>query len=188
MRDGELQIAKFKFKVTKALLRGNVLPGQFFWTLKVHAKGKVAGFDLEPLAYSENILALRNKAVNRLNDIAGKRLTWSEAYDQESGITQASLYVFSHEDIDESVLEFYRDETGLCLKWRGVAEVSSEEFDDHDEIKFAATAPVTFEGFATIGFSEAQSLDALRCWVTSEEFETPQRLDDDTFLFPVVGN
>ncbi len=183
---GELKIAGFRFEVEKAVLRGHVDNTAFFWTLKIYSHGKMRDEEVEPHAYSENLLGLRNRSIERWTDIVGRALIWDESYDEESGTTQAALYVCSHEDIDQSTLVFSRDENELSVKWEGVTDVSSEEFDEYDEITFSVETPVVFEGFSTHRIPKEKALDELRKWVTGERFKEPVPELGDSLLFEVV--
>jgi len=181
---GDLQIAEYRFRVTEALLRANLIPGpRFYWTLRVYSTGPLDDERINPCLYSENLLGLLNVKIARWTDIIGKKLRWDACYNERFDSAEASMDVYSSEDISNATLEFLEAPSGLAIRWQGVTEVSSEKFDNYTEIQFNLDTGVVFEGFATIDISEDKAVDQLRQFVTEEPLMNPKSIGDGILLF-----
>src|SRR5690606_15970380 len=97
-RLGKLCIERWEFEVADAQLRANLLPtGEFYWSLNVWCvKRIVADAKIEPYLYSENLLGLRNKKIARWTDVIGKRLMWTDEYNEELDEHEAGFCVYGH--------------------------------------------------------------------------------------------
>lgn len=186
-KKGEVKIAGLGFPVEKAVLCGQVFPNGFNWSLKISTvERELLEEMVGPFVYAECIKALRNRKISRWTDIIGQKVSWEQCYDEETGDRQAGICLWTHEDINEATLEFFRNGEGLFVKWDGLAELDLDELCEERGAPLSIETPVEFRGFVVHRIPEDQALEELRKWVTGETFKEPVKQQDNCLLFEVA--
>ncbi|RYD49473.1 MAG: hypothetical protein EOP83_25120 [Verrucomicrobiaceae bacterium] len=174
--DGEV------LEVSRAVLRGNLLGGEFYWDLVVGARGTIDDDDVEPSAYSVNLLAWRNRVIARMDDLIGEEIRWDDAYDAASGNTHGGICLYGHKDILNSKLKLLKGEDGLRLEWNAIADLDLSDDRESDEYALSIDAALTFEGYVLHGYGPEKAFSRIREFVTEEELLPPEPWVNDSVL------
>ena len=182
-----MKIGSHGFDVTHCRLMAHLGPDKFYWTLRVFAKGTLAGKSVEPSARSENLLSLFNQRLKSWQQVLEAPLTWDACYNPIHERAEASLFVYSYEDIERSTLTLKpKGPTTFELHWTGSADVSSEEFDDNDDLQIEIQADGSFDGVRVCGLSESEALPILKEHLTEDAFQFNALLPDVSLLYTLI--
>jgi|SRR5690606_29750475 len=120
-----LHIADLKFSVTEASLACVPCAGGVRWALNIQgAPQSIDGETWSPRAYSERLVGLGHFAESQVKNISGLSLTWGDCYDASRGMPYASLYVFEHADIYDSLITFGAFDGALFdFEWKARCDV-----------------------------------------------------------------
>ncbi len=127
------------------------------WMLDILLKPKeVEDSDWEPRVYHDSL----HFPVRKWVEIAGQVVEWESAFD-ENGEPNGCFYVFQHEDISRSRLEFLdRKHARILIYWEGLCNVfGTEEYGE--DVPFSLNTWATFTEITVRG-SEADSDKTLR--------------------------
>jgi len=182
-----MKIGSHGFDVTHCRLMAHLGPDKFYWTLRVFAKGTLAGKSVEPSACSENLLSLFNQRLKSWQQVLEAPITWDACYNPIHERAEASLFVYSYEDIERSTLTLKpKGPTTFELHWTGSADVSSEEFDDNDDLQIEIQADGSFDGVRVCGLSESEALPILKEHLTEDAFQFNALLPDVSLLYTLI--
>lgn len=144
-----LRIGEMEFAVSEAYLEAYIVGDNddcIDWGLKVKTIPTDKSENWNPQILSEGFITTQPLELKTWLDLAGKKVTWDECYDEEKDVQIAVLYIFGHDDIFNAAAEFIKnDEGGLTLKMKGTSNIGWKEPYDVD-IDFELETPVGFKG------------------------------------------
>lgn len=183
-KDDVMSIGPYEFKVDGGSLEANLRPRMFYWSLRIYATGVIDGDALEAVAYSENLLPLLNKPLSKWQDAIANNISWVNAYNESSGQYEGSLYLYSHEAINRSVIRFGAPLNGTFrVSWSGTAEVNASPFDEYEDVSFACSALVEYIGVIAKGLEVDDARSKIAEFITDEQYALVRSLPDGSHVF-----
>jgi len=169
------KIKDLNFNVTKAIFKGHI--GEtLYWSISINGRypeGRFRGEQWKPRAYSDDLLPIAGRALNRWSDILGQSIRWTNNYLDKTGEYIASLHVFEHMDIyrSELILGELSGKDSFNIDWNALCDLSFDE-DYGNSLELFIQTEVKLEGIE-VPFQfqdEKESLALLRKHIREGEF------------------
>ena len=120
-----MRIADLIFSVNKTVLVASIQDGSLVWSLSIEAKPKdVHGELWRPRVYSESLLDIEGVKLVEWNQAFEHEFRWDNGFNEKARRPNASLFVFEHAEIYNSVLKITVDPAGAFeIDWRAKCDV-----------------------------------------------------------------
>lgn len=189
--DPIFRIADLEFEVTHACLRARLSAEGMKWSLKVVSRyplGRIGDEEWAPVLLWENIAAFRVGFVQRWTDLLSQRVSWRDCYNKSDGSYNATLAVFSHNDVYDCNVMFKKIDAAHCrMRLIGKCDVHFDERYDK-KLELEIESDLVFEGIEVEGRDEAAARREVMQFIGSGDFDYVHSGTDSNgpMLRPVV--
>ena len=135
-----MRIADLIFPVTNTVLMASIQDVSLVWSLSIEAKPTdVRGESWRPRAYSESLLDIEGRKFVEWQQAFEHDFRWKSGFNEKARRPNASLFVFEHAEIYNSVLKITADPTGAFeVDWRAKCDVFFDPYQSGLDLEIHA--------------------------------------------------